>query len=293
MTNARAPVTVLLVLVALLALTVQLASFALYGGAAVTPSLPHALQGEWPFALAARLGLDRWAPLRAELARGAIARNEPARAAALLAPLAPTATVLDLRGRTALLQGDTATALRDFADVGDFIAAQGAIAALGTGHPVEALAVVHDFELRLRARTVEPEILAEVDFTEGTLAATAAYRRPAQAEAYEQASEDAFGRALELAPNDEKYLLNYAYAALRLGDAEGALHTYQRAAQVVPDSADAFAGIALTQADLGNCTASRAALAQARTLHANAPKPLFVIGDYPPEVRAGYARCYP
>ena len=66
--------------VALPALAVQLIGDGLYGALAVPGSLPHALAGEWPFALAARTGLDRIAAVRVALARGAIVRGEPARA---------------------------------------------------------------------------------------------------------------------------------------------------------------------------------------------------------------------
>ena len=45
--------------------------------------MPHALAGDWPFELLARTGLDRIPAVRIELARGAIVKNEPARAVAL------------------------------------------------------------------------------------------------------------------------------------------------------------------------------------------------------------------
>jgi tetratricopeptide (TPR) repeat protein len=230
--------------------------------------------------------------VRVELARGAILRDEPARASALLAPLGTAPGVVDLRGRTAMLAGDPATALRDFALAGDFIAAEDAIDALGNRDPRAALALVRDFEARLVARGSEPEITAEVEWREGGIAADAALRYPDQAPAYDRASVDAFARALARAPNDEKYLLNYAFAALRNGDAEVAKRTYQRAAEVVPDSVDAFAGVAITTADLGECAASRSALAQARAFAAGQHHTVDVPGTgYAPDVRAAFARC--
>jgi tetratricopeptide (TPR) repeat protein len=274
------------------ALAAQLIAFGLYGAIAVSPSLPRAIAGDWPFDLAARTGLDRIPAMRIELARGAIVRREPARATALLAPLTDTSDVIDLRGRAALLAGDPATALRDFAAAGDFIAAQAAIDALGVRDPRAALAIVRDFDQRLAAHGAAPEIAAEVEWREGGIAAAAAARYPHEAAEYERAAVDAFARALARAPNDEKYLLNYAFAALRIGDAEGARKTYERAAQVVPDSVDAFVGVAVTAATLGQCAASRTALARARGFAAEQQRTVDAAGaGYAPDVRAALAHC--
>ncbi len=242
--SARRPLVALGVFAALIALAVQLAADGLYGAAAAPGSLPQALAGDWPFALAERSGLERFAGVRVALARGALARAEPGRAQALLAPLPASATVVDLRGRVALAADDPAQALRDFAAAGDFIAAQGAIDTLGARDPVRALAIVRAFARRLDTGVAGPEIAAEVEWREGQIAALAAAREPARARAYLRAALAAYGRALALAPDDEKYLLNDAYVALELGDVAAACATYARAAQVVPGSADALAGLA-------------------------------------------------
>jgi tetratricopeptide (TPR) repeat protein len=210
----------------------------------------------------------------------------------LLAPLADSSDVIDLRGRAALLAGDPATALRDFAATGDFIAAQAAIDALGARDPRAALAIVRDFEQRLAAHGSAPEIAAEVEWREGGIAAAAAARYPREAAEFERAAVDAFAKALARAPNDEKYLLNYAFAALRIGDAEGARKTYERAAQVVPDSVDAFVGVAVTTAALGDCALSRTALARARGFAAEQQRTIDAAGaGYSADVRAALAHC--
>lgn len=278
--------------IAALALAAQLIAFGLYGAIAVSPSVPRALAGDWPFDLAARTGLDRIPAMRVELARGAIVRNEPARAMALLAPLTDSSDVIDLRGHAALLGGDSAGALRDFAAAGDFIAGQAAIDALGARDPRAALAIVRDFEQRLAAHGAAPEIAAEVEWREGGIAAAAAVRYPREAPEFQRAAVDAFAKALARAPNDEKYLLNYAFAALRIGDAEGARKTYERAAQVVPDSVDAFVGIAVTTAALGECAPSRAALARARDYARQQQRTIDAAGaGYAPDARAALAHC--
>ena len=288
----RGTLIVLAAAVALVALAAQLVADGLYGSIAVAPSVPRALAGDWPFDLMARTGLDRIPAVRRELARGAIVKDEPARAAALLAPLPATPEVSDLRGRAALLANDPAAALRDFAAAGDFIAAQAAIDALGARDPRAALAIVRDFEQRLAAGGSNPEISAEVEWREGQIAAAAAERYPAQAAAYDHDAVDAFARALARAPNEEKYLLNYAFAALRIGDAEGAQRTYERAAQVVPDSVDAFVGIAVTTAALGECAASRTALTRARGFASEQHRVVDTAGaGYASDVRAALARC--
>jgi len=279
-------------LVAALAAGAQLSADGLYGAIALSGSVPHVLAGDWPFDLAARSGLDRIPAVRLELARGAIVRNEPARAVALLTGLPDDSDVVDLRGRAALLENDTPMALRDFAAAGDFIAAQAAIDTLGTQDPRAALALVRDFEQRLAQNGSSPEISAEVEFSEGTIASAAASRYPAQADYYARASLDAFARALERAPNEEKYLLNYAGAAMRTGDVEAAKRTFERAAEVVPDSVDAFTGIASTTAALGDCAAARRAFAQARRFAGQQQREVNTTGiGYAPDVRAAIARC--
>jgi tetratricopeptide (TPR) repeat protein len=242
--SARVPLAAVAVVAALALLMVQLAADGLYGTVATPGSFPRALAGDWPFELAQRTGLDRIDAVRVALARGALVRGEPQRATALLAALPATATVVDVRGRIALASGDPAVALHDFAAAGDFIAAQSALDDLGARDPVAALAIVRDFERTLEAGVAGPEIAAEVEWREGQIAALAAARNPARANAYLHEALAAYGRALALAPDDEKYLLNDAFVARELGDAAGACATYARAAQVVPGSADALAGLA-------------------------------------------------
>lgn len=288
----RLPLVILGVVAALATLAVQLVADGLYGALAVPGSLPRALAGDWPFALAARSGLDGWPPVRMALARGALVRGEPARAAVLLAGLPPSSSVDDLRGRAALAAGDTASALHDFVLAGDFIAAQPALDALGARDPVAALAIVRDFERRLTADTFDPEITAEVAWRAGGFASRAAQREPARAPAYEREARAAYGRALARAPDDEKYLLSVAFAALAFGDAPAARAAYARAARVVPDGVDAYAGLALAAAAQGDCPAARAAHDRARDLAAAQGRSIDPgAAGYAPAVRVALARC--
>jgi tetratricopeptide (TPR) repeat protein len=52
-----------------------------------------------------------------------------------------------------------------------------------------------------------------------------------------------YERALQLAPNEETYLLAAGRQALTLGDKNAAVRYYQRALDAVPNSADARAGL--------------------------------------------------
>lgn len=288
----RGALIVVAAVVALAALGVQALADGLYGALATPHSLPHHLAGDWPFAVAEKTGLDRIGVVRVMLARGAIVRNEPARAVALLAPLGDSPDIADLRGRAALAAGDAASALRDLAAAGDFVTASSAIDALGQTDPRAALAVVHDLEARLAARASGPEIAAEAAWREGVIAAIAATRYPAAAADYDRESADAFARALARAPNEEKYLLNYAFAALRIGDATNARTAYARAAQVVPDSVDAFVGVAVSAAVLGDCATARTAFAQAKGFAAGQQRNADpVAAGYAAPAIAAFTRC--
>jgi tetratricopeptide (TPR) repeat protein len=288
----RGSIVALATVMLLAALAIQLLFDGLYGSVAAPHSLPHHIAGDWPFAVIDRTGLARVAGVRVMLARAALVREEPARARALLAGLPESPDVMDLRGRAAFEAGDPAASLRDFAAAGDFIAASTAIDALVASDPRAALAIVHDFEQQLAERAAAPEIAAEVAWREGVIAATAAARYPADALRYDREALAAFDRALARAPNEEKYLLNAAFAGLRLGDATGARRRYERAAQVVPDSVDAFLGVAVTAAVSGDCAAARAALGRARTFAAEQRRVADpAAAGYAEPMRAALARC--
>jgi predicted Zn-dependent protease len=269
-----------------LAATVQLAAGAAYGELAVDGSLPRRLAGDWPLRAAVRLGLDRVAPMREPLARAAIFRGDAVLAHRLLDASGPSATVDDLRGRLALRDGDSTAALRWFEQAGDFVAARAAIDALAQRDPRAAYALIRAFDRRLTGAPDVPEIAAEVLWREGQIAAAIAYAEPAQRGRYDRLALDAYRRALERAPNEETYLLAFGYQSLVLADPRGAREAYAAAARVVPDSVDAFVGLAAASADLGDCAAARAARTEAR-VHA----PALRLEAYGPLIRAALARC--
>ena len=288
----RRPFAALAALVVVLAGVAQLMGDGLYGTLATTHALPHMIAGDWPFALAERSGLDRIAPLRLALARAAIVRGEPDRAVALLATLPESGDVDDVRGRAALAVNDMPLALRSFEAAGDFVTATAAIDALAATDPRAALNVVRAFIVRLDARRSMPEIAAEATFREGTIAAIAGERYPSEADAFYRESAAAFDSALARAPNEEKYLLNAAFAELRIGHAGNARRAYARAAQVVPDSVDAFVGVAASSAATGDCPSARTAMTRARSLAPQQHRVADPVADgYAAPVLGALARC--
>ena len=86
--------------------------------------------------------------------------------------------------------------------------------------------------------------------------------------AYWRDAETSYERALALAPNEETYLLAAGFQSLANGDAAAAARFYTHAAEVVPNSADAYAGLAWTAAAAGDCAHAREHLAHARALYA-------------------------
>lgn len=281
----RALAIALAAVVVLVAAGMQLATSALYGALAVPGSLPARIAGDWPLRVAERTGLDRIEPVRFALARAAVFRGDDADAQRLLAGLTETAdpaSIADLRGRLAQHDGDAPNALRWFTVAGDFAAAREAIDVVAVHDPAAAYAVIRAFDERLGAGLPAPEVMADLVWREGQLAAAIAYTEPARAEHYNRLALEAYRRALALAPNEETYLLAFGYQSLVLADPRGAREAYAAAARVVPDSVDAFVGLAAADATLGDCTAARAALADV---------PAARLDAYGPLIRNPLARC--
>lgn len=290
MTPARVLVAAAIVL-AVLAAAVQAGASALYGELGTPGSLPHRIAGNWPFAVAERLGLEQLPPLRTGFARAAVFRGDDAEAQRLLASLGDSPDADDLRGRLALHQGDTADALRWFARAGDFVSARATIDELAARDPQAAYAVVRGFDERLSHGVTSPEIDAEVIWREGQIAAAIAYAQPAQSARYNRLALADYARALALAPNEETYLLAFGYQALVVGEPVRSQAAYDSAVRVVPDSVDAYVGRAVADATLGDCAASHAALANARRFAAQQKPGGLRLDTYSALMRSRLARC--
>ncbi|HEX3467062.1 MAG TPA: hypothetical protein VHT05_03060 [Candidatus Elarobacter sp.] len=241
---------------------VQLASSAAYGDLAARVSLPAALHAADPGLLRPLLGG------RAARAAAALHDGDLAGADRLAATLPDGPATADLRGRIAQARGDRAAAIAQYVRAGDVTRAQALIDALSATDPTQALADQRALVAALRDDPSAVEVTGQAWWRLGQLQAAQAAIDPAHHDRLEHEAEVSYGRALGLAPNEETYLLAEAYQSMVNGEIDAALHFYARAVQVVPDSADAYAGLAWTAALSGNCSYARANADRARALRA-------------------------
>lgn len=239
---------------------VQLASSAAYGDLAARPSLPAALHAALPGLLRPFLGGP------AARAAAALHNGDLDGAQQLIAALPDDAQTADLRGRLEEARLDSDGAIAAYVRAGDGVRAQNLIDALADRDPQRALRDQAALVAALHGESSASEVTGQAWWRLGQLQAAAGYRAPARRAAYWLAAEASYERALAFAPNEETYLLAAGYQSLANGDLGSAERWYGRAAEVVPNSADAFAGRAWTAAARGECAAARAELARSRAL---------------------------
>jgi len=172
----------------------------------------------------------------------------------------------DLRGRLAEARGNRPAAIDWYVRARDVVRAQALIDALAASDPERALADQEALVAALRGDRDAGEVTGEAWWRLGELRAAAGYRDAARRPALWRSAEDAYVNALALAPNEETYLLAAGYQSLANGDLTTAQRYYAHAIDVVPDSADAFAGSAWVAAARGDCVSARSSLARARAL---------------------------
>jgi len=263
---------------------VQIASSAAYGDLAVPYSLPAALHGVDSTVFRAALGGPR------ARAAAALHGGDADDAQRILAGLPDDPETLDLRGRVAFARGDRDTALADYVRAGDVVRAEALIEASVAFDPARALAQQERLVAALRDDPNASEVSGEAWWRLGQLRAAVGYRDAARRPALWHAAEDAYERALQLAPNEETYLLAAGYQSLANGDVASAQRFYARAVDVVPDSADAFGGLAWTDAARGDCADARTNLARSRALRGAAAHTVRDPVD-DPQVGAPLRRC--
>lgn len=263
---------------------VQLASSAAYGDLAVGGSLPRVLHERAPRLLRPLLG-----GVRAQAA-AAIHDGDLGAAERFVAGLPDDAESADLRGRIAEGRGARDAALDDYVRAGDVVRAERLIDAIAQRDPVRALAAQQRLVAALRANPDATEVTGEAWWRLGELQAAAGYRDAPRRGAYWRAAERSYERALAFAPNEETYLLAAGYQSLANRDAATARRFYARAAEVIPNSADASAGLAWTAAAMNDCAGARAALARTRALRAAGGAPVRDPLD-DPNVGAALKRC--
>jgi tetratricopeptide (TPR) repeat protein len=252
------------VLAALALAVVQAASTALFGPLGRAPSLARSFAGTWPFDAARATGADRFAPVRVELARAAILRGEPGRAAALLDGLPAGATADDLRGQVALANGQLDDAVAYFGQAGDVVHAEATIDGVAARDPLAAYDLGAAFARDAVRRNEPAPVRGEAAWRAGQRAAAVAAARPAEAARYNAIALGFYRDAVRDDPSQEAYLLAAGLASIVTGDAHGSLVTYRRAVALVPDSVDGYVGVAVSAARLGDCATSRDAATHAR-----------------------------
>ena len=281
------PVLVLAaVLVAAWLGAVQLASTAAYGDLAGRPSFPAALHDRAPNLLRPLLGDAR------ARAAAAIHNGDLPTAERLTAALPDDPETADLRGRIAEARGDRDAAVTSYVRADDVVRAQNLIDALAPRDPARALADQERLVAALRDDQSAGEVTGQAWWRLGELQAAAGYRTSARREAYWKAAQSSYERALALAPNEETYLLAAGYQSLANGDTAASERFYEHAADVVPNSADAYAGLAWTAAAGNDCPRARTMLAKARALRGSpttAPAPRDPTAD--PVVGPALKRC--
>ncbi len=249
---------VILAVMVVLAGARQVAAMSVYGDLGTAHSLPRFVAG-----LHLSLPLGFVGGARAQSA-ALLHRGDLPGAAARVQSLPDDADASDLRGRLAQAQGDTAGAIAAYIGAHDGVRAQVLIDALARTHPVAAATDEQQLVDRLDTDPSATEITANAWWRLGQLRAQTGAG---------SAAEQAYARALELAPNEETYLLAIGYQRLADGNAASALLDYEHAAEAVPNSADAFGGVAAAAAAGGDCTRARTALARFFALRAEQRDP--------------------
>ena len=218
---------------------------------------------------------DRAPALLRALVGGAAARAAAAvhngdleTAQQLVGTLPAGAETADLRGRIAEAKGDRSAAIAAYVEAGDVVRAQALIDALAVSDPASALRDQQRLVAALHEDAGAAEVTGEAWWRLGQLQAAAGYRDSARTAAYWRDAEASYEHALAYGPNEETYLLAAGFQSLANGDARAALRWYTHAADVVPNSGDAYAGLAWTTAALGDCASARANLQRARALYA-------------------------
>ncbi|GAC1427202.1 MAG: hypothetical protein NVSMB5_21960 [Candidatus Velthaea sp.] len=226
---------------------VQVAATSFYGDLAQAPALPALVPPAVGRALAAPLAAPGMpAPLRAAYARALAHRGDDAAAAAIVSTLPEGADREEIAGTLALHRHDERAAVSAFIAAGDAEQAQAIIDAIDArGATVDATELERALSEAAKLRG-NLEIRAMTLWRLGQLQQTQAYtaRSAAARTRFAHVALDSYRAALELAPNDETFLLSAGNQALTLGDRRAARAYYQRAIDVVPNSVDARAGLA-------------------------------------------------
>ncbi len=238
--------------------TIQIASDALFAGAAAPGTLPKHIP--MPFGLSVYRFLDRIAPaeyVEDTLGNAALARGDIAAAQRHAVRMPPNARRNDLLGRIALARGQTLLAQEYFFVAPDVEAMQHQISLLLRSDPRSGYALEKRFVARLQSLGTHPDAVADGYWREGVLAASLHESRT---------SLRAYQRAVRLAPLNMTYILAAANQAYVMHDDAVAEPLYRQGLSVNPRSADVVAGLGIMALHRGDRAAALRYAARARAL---------------------------
>ncbi len=249
---------------------VQYGSDAIFSAVAAAGSLPS----RFSVSSGVRVynAIERVAPapyVEAMLARAALDRGDLQLAKAHIERMPDSIVRSEYAGRIAAARGDRSAALAEYLKADDV----GALAAdvdrlRSQGKIADAYALELRVRNRLEQATTHPDALAEADWSLGRLASTFGYEQPSLRQRWWADGMRYYRQALALAPLSEKYLLAAASQAFLQADFKTAKRYFQRAIDVDPASADAYAGLGLLALRAHDEPRARAYAARSRAINA-------------------------
>jgi len=163
----------------------------------------------------------------------------------------------ELLGRIALARGDRIAAANYFIEANDVFGLHDEVARLRS----RDLPAAYDLAMRLKERlalnATHPDALADADWQLGRLATQRGYADPASRQAWFAEGLHDYQDAVRLAPTAERYLMAAGSQELNLNDPKNAIQYFQRVVNQNPASADAYAGLGVSQFRLGNVAEAR------------------------------------
>jgi tetratricopeptide (TPR) repeat protein len=240
---------------------VQFASDGIFSGAAAARSFPAALSvssGTGIYQAIARVAPAPY--VNGMLARAAFARGDLQTAQSYARALPASGNRSELLARIALAYGDHRSAQRFFVSAGDAADVDAEVDRLAQRDLRVAYALELELKNRLEQSGTHPDATAQTYWRLGVLAAREGRRDLAMMQ---------YRRALDLSPISGKYLISAGFQAYELRSWAEAKQDFQRAINVDPQSADAYAGAGMTALAMGDRTAAQTFAARSKALDAN------------------------
>jgi len=211
-----------------------------------------------------------WGPpfVEAMLARAALDQGDVVTAREHVLKMPPSLSRSALEGRVALASGQHAAAIADFIAADDIPELQREVDRLRQrGELTPAYALENVTRSRLVAAGTHPDAVAESYWRSGVLARLLALRTQPPDAVWLRSALANYQQAYTLAPWSGKYWLEAGTAALVVGRNGDAQRYYQRAVEVDPDMADAYAGLGVLALQHGDRQAALSYAARSRSLN--------------------------